>query len=109
MTVDRLVVKIIETLVVIIFIIFEGYSLLTVSSADINWMFIHDPDRLYIFVLRSLLLFVALPAVTIFKLLDYFDLTPESEYHVFATAIFYRAIYFSICILIVLRLLDGIL
>lgn len=107
MTFGRMVIIILEAGMALAFVFFETRSILSVSSDDLNWMFAHDPDGLILYVLRSILIFVALPFLAIFKLLDYFDMTPE--HHVFETKLFYHTIYICIISLIIMRLIDRFL
>ena len=104
MSLGRMVIKILEAGAAIVFVFYESHSLLNVSSKDLNWMFTHDPDGLILHILRFLLIFIALPVLAIFKLLDYFDLTPE--HHVFETKLFYHTIYIGIIALVIMRLID---
>jgi len=111
MTFGKLVVKILAGIITLYFIISEAHSLLSIPPNTV-W----DNTTFFINILRFILIFIALPVLYLFKLLDYFGISwvyfpwrggvVKSEYNLFQANLFYWAIYIIIFILIIIRLIG---
>ena len=113
MTLIDLIVKILAAGLTLYFIISEAHYIISISDASLYEMFLYDSTLFIITILKSILIFIALPFLYLFKLLDYLGIPilregrwMSSEYDFFQTKLFYQTIYIIIFILIIIRLIG---
>jgi Zn-finger nucleic acid-binding protein len=119
MNIGKLIVKILAAGLSFYFLISEAHYIITDARLHLYEMFFCDPDLFIITILKAILIFIALPALYLFKLLAYFDVSipwsspwgdgwVSSKQEFFQTKLFYWAIYIIIFILTILRLVGLI-
>ena len=65
---------------------------------------IEGPDELIIYAIRSVFIFIALPAFAIARVLDYFDLFSEDQ--LYQAKVFYKAVYLCLAVYSALVVAD---
>lgn len=96
--------KLIILLLSLYFIISEVYLL---SRVNPNYLISHELFT-YIYAFKVVLIFMALPAFWIIKILDYFEALPE-ETALFESQIFYKSMSFIVSVLIIISLIQSFL
>ncbi len=104
MTIMEFIGKFIIFLIGLYFIISETYKLLfTEMTADVS---LNDSLSIFIFSLKFTFIFIALPLFYVHKILEYFDIIPSVGFEI---RLYYMALYFIICVLILIRALEFFL
>lgn len=87
------------------FIISEIYFLMRVNP---NLLTYSNELFTYIVAFKTVLIFMALPAFWVMKILDYFDALPE-EISLFESRIFYKSMSLIVSILVIISLIESFL